>query len=98
MCLRFGEGRPLNYHSVAEKLGIHKGSVQTSLKEDLNMQKLCAKIVLKVLTDEQKQGHVDCCNDWIKSAQDPHFHERVITGNEAWIYEYDPETKRQSEE
>jgi histone-lysine N-methyltransferase SETMAR len=50
------------------------------------------------LTDEQKQGRVDCCNDWIESAQDPHFCERVITGDEAWIYEYDPETKRQSEE
>jgi hypothetical protein len=83
---------------IAEKLGISNGSVQTNLKEDLNMGKLCAKIISKVLTDEQTQGCVDCCNDWIESAQDPHFHERVITGNEAWIYEYDPETKRQSEE
>jgi len=83
---------------IAEKLGISNGSVQTVLKEDLNMRKLCAIIVSKVLTDEQKQGRVDCCNDWIESAQDLHFHERVITGDEAWIYEYDPETKRQSEE
>jgi hypothetical protein len=83
---------------IAEKLGISNGSVQTSLKEDLNMRKLCATIVPKVLSDEQKQGRVDCCNDWIESAQDPHFHERVITGDEAWIYEYDPETKRQSAE
>jgi len=29
---------------IAEKLGISNGSVQTILK-DLNMQKLCAKIV-----------------------------------------------------
>jgi hypothetical protein len=48
---------------IAERLGISNGSVQTILKEDLNMQKLCAKIVPKVLTDEQKQGRVDCCND-----------------------------------
>jgi len=70
---------------IAEKLGISNGSVQTILKGDLNMQKLCAKIVPKVLTDEQKQGRVDCCNDWIESAQDPHFCKRVITGDEAWI-------------
>ena len=50
------------------------------------------------MTDEQKQGRVDCCNEWIESAQDPHFRERVITEDKAWIYEYDPETKRQSEE
>jgi histone-lysine N-methyltransferase SETMAR len=83
---------------IAEKLGISNSSVQTTLKEDLNMRKLCAKIVPKVLTDNQIQGRVECCNDWIESAQDPHLRERVITGDEAWIYEYDPETKRQSEE
>ena len=90
--------RRITTRMIAEKLGISNGSVQTILKEALNMRKLCAKIVPKILTDEQKQGRVDCCNDWIESAQDPHFHERVITGDEAWIYEYDPETKRQSEE
>jgi hypothetical protein len=47
---------------ITDKLGISKGSVQTILKEDLNMQKLCAKIVPKVLTQEQKQ-RVTCCQD-----------------------------------
>ena len=65
-------------------------------KEDLNMRKLYAKIVPKVLTDEQKQRRVDCCNDWIENAQDSNFLKRVITGDESWIYEYNPETKRQS--
>jgi hypothetical protein len=90
--------RRITTRIIAEKLRISKGSVQTILKEDMNMQKLCAKIVPKVLTDEQKQGRVDCCNDWLESAQDPHFRERVITGDKAWIYEYDHETKGQSEE
>ncbi|KAG5308813.1 SETMR methyltransferase, partial [Acromyrmex insinuator] len=76
--------------------GISNGSVQTILKENLNMWKLCAKIVPKVLPDEQKQRRVDCCNDWIENAQDSNFLKRVITGDESWIY--DPETKRQSEE
>jgi len=40
---------------IAEKLGINNGNVQTILKEDLNMQKLRAKIVPKILVDEQKQ-------------------------------------------
>jgi transposase len=33
---------------ITDKLGISKGSVQTIVKEDLNMQKLCAKIVPEV--------------------------------------------------
>jgi hypothetical protein len=39
---------------VTDKLGNSKGNVQTILKEDLNMWKLCAKIVPKVLTQDQK--------------------------------------------
>ena len=70
---------------IAEKLGINNGSVQTILKEDLNIRKLCAKIIPKVLTDEQKQRRGDCCNNWIENAQNSNFLERVITGDESWI-------------
>jgi C4-type Zn-finger protein len=38
---------------ITDKLGISKASVQTILKEDLNMRKLCAKIVPEVLAQEQ---------------------------------------------
>jgi hypothetical protein len=41
--------------------------VQTILKEDLNMRKLCEKIVPKVLTQEQKQQRVACCQDWMEN-------------------------------
>jgi hypothetical protein len=47
--------RRITTRIITDKLGISKGSVQTILKEDLNMQKLCEKIVLEVLTQEQKQ-------------------------------------------
>jgi len=43
-----------------------------------------------------KQRHVDCCNDWIENTQNSNFLKRV-TGDEFWICEYDPETKRQNE-
>jgi hypothetical protein len=42
--------RRITTRIITDKLRISKGSVQTILKEDLNMQKLCAKIVPKVLT------------------------------------------------
>jgi hypothetical protein len=53
--------RGITTRIITDKLRISKGSVQTILKEDLNMRKLCEKIVPKVLTQEQKQLHVDCC-------------------------------------
>jgi hypothetical protein len=62
--------------------------VQTILKEDLNMWKLCAKIIPKVLTQEQKWWCVACCQDWMENEEGSNFLQRVITGDESWIYEY----------
>jgi hypothetical protein len=62
------------------------------------VRKLCAKIVPKVLTREQKQRHGAYCQDWMENEECSNFLQRVVTGDESWIYEYDPETKRQSEE
>jgi hypothetical protein len=56
------------------------------------------KIVPKVLTQEQKRRRVACCQDLMENEESSNFLQRVITGEESWIYEYDPETKRQSEE
>jgi hypothetical protein len=68
MCSRFGDARSSHYHRlIADKLGISKGSVQTILKEDLNMRKLCAKVVPKVLTREQKQRPAACCQDQMEN-------------------------------
>jgi hypothetical protein len=39
-----------------------------------------------------------CCQDWMENEEGSKILQRVITGNESWIYEYDPETKWQSEE
>jgi hypothetical protein len=90
--------RCITIRIITDKLGSSKGSVQTILKEYLNMRKLCAKIGLKVLTQEQKRRCVACCQDWMENEEGSNFLQRVITGDESWIYEYDPETKRQSEE
>jgi hypothetical protein len=84
--------RRITTRIIADKLGITKGSVQTILKDDLNMLKLCAKIVPKVLTQEQKRC-VACCQDWMENEEGSNFLQKVVTGDESWIYEYDPATK-----
>jgi hypothetical protein len=52
----------------------------------------------KVLTQEEKRRRVACCQDLIENEEGSNFLQRVITGDESWIYEYDLETKRQREE
>ena len=63
------------------------------------MRKVSAKMVPKNLTTEQKANWMDVCLDLLdRLERKPEFFSRVITGDESWILEYDPETKRQSRE
>ena len=57
------QDRRITAGSIAEQLSISKTSVKYILSEDLLMRKLCAKMVPKMLTIEQKQRRVDCCNN-----------------------------------
>ena len=58
------------------------------------MRKVCAKMFPKELTEEQNQRGVTICQDLLERQDD--ILGRVITGDETWVYQYDPETKRQS--
>ena len=51
-------------------------------------------MVPKELTEEQKQRRVTIRQDLLERQDD--ILGRVITGDETWVYQYDPETKRQS--
>ena len=74
-----------------------KESVRQILDDDLDMKKVCAKVVPKIFTREQKEHRVNCCADTLENIEnDPDFFLKVITCDKTWIFQYDPETKRQS--
>ena len=51
----------------------------------------------RLLTAEQKDDGVSICTDLRERAQnDPNFMSSVTTGDESWVYVYDPETKQMS--
>jgi len=63
------------------------------------MRKLCAKMVPKNLTTEQKASRRVVCLDLLdRLEREPEIFSRVITGDESWILEYESETRRQSRE
>ena len=62
------------------------------------MRKVCAKMVPGLLNDDQKERRMQVCQDIIERLQtEPDLLRRLTTGDETWIFEYDPETKRQSQ-
>jgi histone-lysine N-methyltransferase SETMAR len=79
---------------LAEEVGISTGSVHSILTKDLAMQRMSVKFVPKLLMMEQKKLHLEVSQDMLDyTNSDPEFLNIVITGDDAWIYEYDPETK-----
>ncbi|UYV75977.1 hypothetical protein LAZ67_13002008 [Cordylochernes scorpioides] len=61
------------------------------------MRRVAAKFVPKLLNCDQKQHRMNIANEMLDSVRDdPNLLQRVITGDEAWVYGYDVETKTQS--
>jgi len=52
------ENRRLTVRSIAEQVNIDRETVRNILTEDLDMSKVCAKMVPKELTEEQKQRRI----------------------------------------
>jgi len=82
---------------IASIVTVACGTVQTILMCYMNTHRIAAKFVPRLLTPEQKKHHVAICQELRRHAlDDPPFMSRVITGNESWVYGYDPETKQKS--
>lgn len=61
------------------------------------MHRIAAKFVPRLLTTDQKEQRIDICIELKERASsDETFLSRIITGDESWMYGYDPETKQQS--
>ena len=60
------------------------------------MHPVAAKFVPRILTADQKQQRVNVNTELRHLASDDETLSRAITGDESWVYGYDPETKRQS--
>jgi len=86
--------RRLGVRAVAEEVNLDRESVRRILREELNMRKVCAKMVPKVLSDEQKEHCKELCLDLLQHIEnEPGLINLKITCDETWIFMYDLETK-----
>ena len=88
------DNRRLSLGMIAEELKISKGRVSTIVHKHLGKQKICAWFVLHMLTNDQKQTQIETSGDFIDMCdQNLQFLETIITEDETWCCQYDPETK-----
>ncbi|UYV84734.1 hypothetical protein LAZ67_X003247 [Cordylochernes scorpioides] len=89
--------RRITVREVDEDLNISIGSCHSIFINDLGMRRVAAKFVPKLLNCDQKQHRMNIANEMLDSVRDdPNLLQRIITGDEAWVYGYDVETKGQS--
>jgi hypothetical protein len=72
---------------------MNRETVRQIITEDLGMSKISAEMVPRILTDDQKQQWLHISSDLLHNAE---MFDKVITGDETWCFQYDPETKHQN--
>ena len=89
--------RRLTVDIISDELNLSKTIVHRILTENLKMKRVASKVVPRILSDEQKKKRLDNSKEMLlKIQKNPEFLKRVITGDESWVYGYDPETKQMS--
>jgi len=80
--------RRLTLRMISSELNLNRFTAHQILTQDLDMRKVCAKMVPKNLTTEQKANRRDVCLDLLdRFERETEFFISVITGDESWILE-----------
>ncbi|KAI6647415.1 hypothetical protein LOD99_12411 [Oopsacas minuta] len=92
------EDSRINYEQFAETLKIGKATINTILHDYLGVRGLLARWIPHNLSEMQLEARVEWCKFMLKKfkgGESKRVYE-ILTCDETWIYQYDPETKRQS--
>jgi len=94
------EDRRINVREIASEVGISYGSVETIIRDHLNLSKVSARWVPRLLTDQQKQIRKEVCERHLvrHSQEGDDFLTRIVTCDETWVHHYTPESKQASKE
>lgn len=92
------EDRHVTYREIEASLGMSKTAIHSILHEHLAVRKICSRWIPHNLTEAQKNARVNWCKEMLKKfdlgrAKSVY---NIVTGDETWIYSYEPETKQQS--
>ena len=88
----------MTYVEIQDIMMISSGCLTRILPDCLGVRKSCAHWVPHNWSEEQKRGRVDWCSQMLRKfdrGMSPRVWD-IVTGDEPWVYQYDPETKQQS--
>jgi len=78
--------RRLTVNMIADEVNVNREAVHRILTEELGMRKICAKMVPRNLTQQQRDVRVSVSAELLEQVEaDPDLMERVITGDKSWF-------------
>ena len=83
---------------MAEITKLSIGTIHTILHDHLNLSKVSARWVPRMLTAPQKKVRIACCRELLEMCSEnaDGVMDRIVTGDETWVHHYDPESKQES--
>ena len=83
---------------LEEIISLSPPTLNEILHQRLKISKVCARWIPHRLTEDQKDRRVSWCKFMIQKFDNgkSKLLDHVVTGDETWIYQYDPESKKQS--
>lgn len=92
------ENGRLKLMELAKMFNISETTVYKIMHDHLNMSKISARWVPRMLSPLQKQYRVECCKEFLTlcGTDSIDIINRIVTGDETWVHFYDPESKQES--
>ncbi|GBP85781.1 Putative uncharacterized protein FLJ37770 [Eumeta japonica] len=89
--------RRIKLWQIAEELQISKERVEEIIHEYMNMRKISARWVPKILTPFDKQRRLQTSMDFLELVGDniDKICDRIVTVDETWVRQYHPESKQE---
>jgi hypothetical protein len=80
---------------VAEELNMTREAVRQIVTRNFNMRRVCTRMVPENLIQEQKLERKEICFVILDKIKDDDILRSVVPCNDSWLFQYNPETKRQ---
>ena len=92
------EDRRITVREIQQTLQMSNGTLHTIIHDYLGMRKVTSRWVPHQLKPHHMTARVEFCELMLKKFDEgsSELVSNIITGDETWIYHYDPETKEQS--
>ena len=95
---RIRDYRRVTIDETAVEFNMSLGSVYNIVHNDLRYRKVCSRWVPRQLSDDHECARQTICQEHLDrhAREGDAFLHRIATGDESWVYHYEPESKRQS--